>query len=142
MKTINDKNKIVQNCLKNAESLIASAEDLQAKRGRKHVAYTLAALGLEEVGKASMLKSMFAIDESGVEPSKEINMGMDDHVKKLFWAFWGASFAKEKITQDLIEQYQGLASSIHSKRLEYLYSDTSSTHRPNILKKNSIISLA
>ncbi len=69
---------------------------------------------------------------------------MDDHVKKLFWAFWGASFAKEKITQDLIEQYQGLASSIHSKRLEYLYSDTSSANRPNIPKKelDNIISLA
>ncbi len=56
MKSLEEKNKIIKSCLDNAESLIASAEDLKDKRGRKHVAYTLAELGLEEVGKASMLK--------------------------------------------------------------------------------------
>lgn len=142
--TLQEKNQIIKNCLSNAESLIASAEEIKDKRGRKNITYTLAALGLEEVGKASMLKSVFAYDESGVEPYKERNIGLDDHVKKLFWAFWGASFAKEKITKELINSYKGLATSIHSKRLEYLYTDHQNPKRPTIKAKDlaHIISLA
>lgn len=123
---------------------MASAEELKDKKDRRNIAYTLAALGLEEVGKAAILKSIFAIDESGVEPYKEMNMGVDDHVKKLFWAFWGASFAKEKITEDLINQYKGLATSIHNKRLEYLYTDTEITKRPIVSSRElaNIIGLA
>ena len=144
MTTIDHKNKIIKNCLKNAESLIASAEELAEKRGRRHVAYTLAALGLEEVGKASILKSMFAIEESGIEPLREVNMGMDDHVRKLFWAIWGASFTKEKITQDSSNQYKGIANDIHTKRLEYLYADISNSNRPTIRKEelDNIVRLA
>lgn len=141
---LKEKNKIIKNCLSNAEALIASAEELKNRKGRKNIAYTLAALGLEEVGKASMLKSIFGVEESGVEPAREMNLGMDDHVKKLFWAFWGASFGKEKITQELINQYKGLATVIHNKRLEYLYTDTENTRKPTITTRelNNIVSLA
>lgn len=144
MATIEEKNKIIQNCLDNAESLISSAEELQSKEGRAHIAYTLAALSLEETGKASLLKSAFAIEELDVILEEEKNFGLDDHIKKLFWAFWGASFEKEKITKELIEQFQGLATSIHNKRLEYLYTNTTNPERPKIDKKdlNNIVSLA
>lgn len=134
MKTLDDKNKIIQNCLDNAESLISSAEELRGKKGRANIAYTLATLSLEETGKASLLKSAFAIEETDVVIDKERNLGLDDHIKKLFWAFWGASFGREEITKESIEQFQGLANSIHTKRLEYLYTDTTKTDRAEVSK--------
>jgi AbiV family abortive infection protein len=139
-----EKNKIIRNCLSNAETLIASAEEMKEKRGRRNIAYTLAALGLEEVGKASILKSVFVFKESDVESTMEINFGMDDHKMKLFWAFWGASFAKEEITQTSINKYKGLASMIHHRRLEYLYTNIESSKRPVIKTKelDNMISLA
>ena len=138
------KNRIIQNCLENAESLISSAEELKEKEGRSHIAFTLAALSLEETGKASLLKSAFAIEELDVVLEEEKSLGLDDHIKKLFWAFWGASFEKEKVTKEMIEQYQGLASSIHNKRLEYLYTSTTDVSRPEITYEdlNNIIKLA
>lgn len=41
--------------------------------------------------------------------------------KKLFWALWGGSFIHEKLTKEQIEQYQGLAKTIHNRRLASLY---------------------
>lgn len=144
MNTLDDKNKIIQNCLDNAESLISSAEELKGKGGRANIAYALATLGLEETGKASLLKSAFAIEEMNIVLDEERNLGLDDHIKKLFWAIWGASFGKEEITKESIEQFQGLANTIHSKRLEYLYTDTTKTHRAIVSKADlkNILQLA
>jgi AbiV family abortive infection protein len=134
MKKLDDKNKIIKNCLDNAETLISSAEELNEKSERENIAYTLATLSLEEVGKASLLKSAFAIKEMNVDFDKERDLGLDDHVKKLFWAFWGPTFGKEKITKESIEQYKGLANSTHNKRLIYLYTDTTQTRKTKVSK--------
>lgn len=45
---------LVQACISNAESLLNSAKEI-SKPGRNHIAYHLAALALEEIGKASIL---------------------------------------------------------------------------------------
>ena len=43
-----------------------------------------------------------------------------DHVKKLFWCFFGGFFS-EKITRDRLDEMKGLAQHIHDKRLAGLY---------------------
>lgn len=114
-------NKIIQACYSNAESFIEAAKLLK-KPKMNHIIFHLAGLALEEVGKASLIASRFTVEHS-LPSQKDINWGLDDHIKKLFWAFWGASFAKEKITKEQIEDYQGLARIIYQKRLDTLYTN-------------------
>src|SRR5207253_2880649 len=45
---------LIQACLSNAESLLNSAKEI-SKPGRNHIAFHVAALALEEIGKAAML---------------------------------------------------------------------------------------
>lgn len=46
---------------------------------------------------------------------------MDSHVKKLFWAFFGAESFAEKLTKERLESMQTFAQQIHLNRLEGLY---------------------
>lgn len=112
-------NTTINACFSNSENFIKATRKLD-QPSMNNIIYHLSVLALEEIGKASLLASQFTV-ENALPTEREINWGLDDHVKKLFWAFWGASFAKEKITKELIEQYQGLAKTIHQKRLETLY---------------------
>jgi hypothetical protein len=49
---------------------------------------------------------------------------MEDHVKKLFWAVWGAAFLFGQPTPEEMDSSKGLAQLIHENRLKYLYVDT------------------
>jgi hypothetical protein len=48
-----------------------------------------------------------------------------DHVKKLFWCFFGGGFFSDKLTAKSFEQMTGLAGRIHETRLLGLYVDHS-----------------
>jgi len=131
-------------CLANARSFILACKKLD-NRNNKHIKYHLATLALEEVGKIEMvaLQRMASKKEPTAE---ELNLGVDDHERKLFWAFWGASFARTPMTKQQIDDQRGLAKSIHAKRLSSLYTDTLKPLRPgsNITatELDNIISLA
>jgi len=62
-------------------------------------------------------------DDTGEAPQRLY----DDHIKKLFWATWGPSIGREKITKDQIDSLQGLSREIHSTRLQALYVDFDAT---------------
>lgn len=111
-------------CLANAKELIAAAKLIPQSNIRFH----LAILALEEIGKMALATVELSINK----PNRpQVNPGTDDHIKKLFWSLWGASFEKENITKEGIDLYRGLATNLHNKRLEAVYVDLSSSKLPS-----------
>jgi len=90
----------------------------------------LATLALEEVGKAALLTAR----EVGRWSEKDDGFSdawFDDHVKKLFWAFWsGPLFRAEKLTKDGVLNAQFMASRIHELRVNALYVDPKAPSSP------------
>ena len=106
-------------CLKNAKDLL-QASKLILEKELPHIAYNLAALAMEEIGKASMVESNYL--NSNIE-EEVYDVAADDHVRKLFWAIWSPGFLRGKITVQQLESTKDLASIIHERRLRYLYVD-------------------
>ena len=85
---------LFRRCLDNAEALLDSAKDARAKQ-RNNVAFHLAVLALEEIGKTAMLLANKVYPDVVVdEDSDESKLSEDlvDHRKKLFWAMLIPSF--------------------------------------------------
>jgi AbiV family abortive infection protein len=119
---------VIAACLVNAERLLDAAKSTR-KPGQNHIAYHLAAVSLEEVGKAAMMLAISfrdspqPSDQDADEDPPKLMDWIEDHERKLFWALWTPSFGKEKITADQFRQFQSLAKSIHELRLASLYVD-------------------
>lgn len=114
---------IRKKCLSNAESLLAVAER-ELNKGVDHICFHLALLALEEIGKAILVTIGFTV--SIAEADKErggLRVAFDDHVKKIFWSLWGGMFRDNKLTKQAIEENRGLATTLHKRRIYYLYTD-------------------
>jgi AbiV family abortive infection protein len=112
--------KLAEACRNNAQDFYRAATIMQ-REDHRNVAYHLATLALEELGKAQLLgiKSV-SKDEDSSWHEKQI----DDHVKKLFWALWGPSIHNRRPDKDEIQALRGLAARIHENRLRGLYVST------------------
>src|SRR3989344_3792 len=84
------------------------------------IQYHLATLSLEEIGKSSLIEMQFFANQRIGDENLETG-ALESHIKKLFWALWGPSFGKARITKQQLEQLQGLATSVHFTRLQSLY---------------------
>jgi AbiV family abortive infection protein len=118
----NNNNQIigVSECIVNAMDLLESAKIL-FRENKFNPAYHLAALALEEIGKSELI---LIHQISPKEDSKEWSENqLGDHVKKLFWSFFGSLFGNQKLTNELLENTKGLAQHIHDTRLKGLYVD-------------------
>jgi len=131
IKLFNKYKRVRSLCLKNAEDLIVSAK-LIAGKNLQHIQYHLAALALEEIGKGELIEMSFIANVNQRDTTFE-ETSMENHIRKLYWAFWGPSFGKKVITKQEIEQLRGLATSIHLKRLSTLYVKTSDLKQPKLL---------
>lgn len=120
--------KIKDACLANAESLLSVAEREVAKDA-DHICFHLAILALEEIGKSILVTVSFTVSITGKE-NGGLEVAMDDHVKKIFWALWGGSFRDNMFTKEQIEQNRGLATNLHDKRLSYLYTNPNNLTDP------------
>jgi AbiV family abortive infection protein len=106
-------------CLENAEALLNSAKQM-AKTGTAHIAYHLATLALEEIGKSSMI-FMSSLDVARDEEDRKRPVDwIDNHERKLFWAIWSPRFDVESPWKG-IQQAMDLAKRIHETRLATLY---------------------
>lgn len=111
---------MLEACASHAEDLLRAAELLLSQARLPNVAYHLATVALEEIGKAEIVGMEYSARATGKEiPWSQKHM--EDHVRKLFWALWGPSFAREVITRDQVAASQGLARRIHATRLSGLY---------------------
>jgi len=124
MKSLEEITPAIEACLQNAERLIGTAKTA-AIPGSYHIAFHLAVLALEEVGKSSMifmdaLNPRSAAKEDQRTPLKWI----DDHERKLFWAIW---LPQRNNLRDwrTIPAAMEFARDIHEQRLETLYVDPS-----------------
>jgi AbiV family abortive infection protein len=108
-------------CVDHARDLLASARLVQAA-GHHNIAYHLATLTLEELGRREII-GVQDIASRAVVPPAWPTKHSQDHVKKLFWCFFGGGFFSEQITKQSLEDMTGLARRIHETRLLGLYVD-------------------
>ena len=115
---------LFRKCLDNAEALLDSAKDCRAKK-RNHIAFHLAVLALEEIGKAAMLLAHrvypHVVKDEELDESK-LSDEVVDHRKKLFWAMLTPSFGGVFTPQDFIELKE-IANDIHFRRIASLYAN-------------------
>ena len=110
---------LFRKCLDNAEALLDSAKDSRTKK-RNHIAFHLAVLALEEIGKAAMLLAHRVyprvVEDEELDESK-LSDDVVDHKKKLLWALLTPSFGGVFTPQDFIELKE-IANGIHFRRLQ------------------------
>lgn len=112
-----------QICLANAEAFLAVAER-ELGKGSDHISFHLALLALEEIGK-SLLTTVGYMAAAARSDKHDVAPAMDDHIKKIFWALWGGSMLRDSgFTKESIDQNRHLATTLHERRLESLYTDT------------------
>lgn len=109
-------------CLAHAEDLLRAARRVLTDENLPNISYHLSVLALEEIGKSTLIimsHSAKRSKDSAWNPQKIY----EDHVKKLFWAIWGPSMGRDKISKKQIESLQGISARIHDTRLQALYVD-------------------
>lgn len=116
---------LVRRCLDNAEALLDSAKDCRVKN-RNHIAFHLAVLALEEVGKASMVLANtvypHTVEDEDSGESK-LSDGLADHRKKLFWAMLIPSIDGGIISPKDFTRLKEVANDIHLRRIASLYAN-------------------
>jgi len=115
---------IIKACQSHAGDLLNAAKRVLEDENLPNIAYHLAALALEEIGKSELVGMSYIAKTEKDSALPWAEKQTEDHVKKLYWALWGPSFGRELLTKDQIESYIGLAQSIHEKRIRGLYVDT------------------
>ena len=124
-------------CLQNADRLISAAKTT-ALPGGYHIAFHLATMALEEIGKSSMIfiDALERQRPQGEEEPKTTLKWIDDHERKLFWAIWlpGRESLRDWSTIPAAAEF---ARAIHKDRLETLYVDPSNLSRPTISEERA-----
>jgi AbiV family abortive infection protein len=124
-------------CLGNADDHIKAGRNLHQMGNVPHLVYHLAVLALEEIGKASIeAMGRIAHGARGIEDWGKNQL--DDHEKKLFWALWGPTLTREKISPQQIEEHRGLAKRIHLTRLHSLYVSDEKPPREKVPTEESL----
>ncbi|HZE69309.1 MAG TPA: AbiV family abortive infection protein [Pyrinomonadaceae bacterium] len=121
--------KIREACLRSAEDLVNSAKAL-LESGALQVSYHLAVLGLEEMGKFGLMETKFHMGR--LSSPREFAPDIEDHVKKLFWAFFSMHLTGHKVDKKEFESLRGVASQIHKNRLDFLYVDAANPVQPRL----------
>jgi AbiV family abortive infection protein len=112
-----------QLCLDHARDLIASAERLLPDDGGyPNIAYHLAILAMEEIGKAGMLGARAVVN--GALDSGWMDKRLDNQLWKLMWGVWSPSLSG-KIDPKAFEEARRFAESTHARRMAGLYVDYS-----------------
>lgn len=110
-------------CVDHARDLIESAKALRLA-GKPNIAYHLGTLALEELGRRELLGVEAVARSAKAEPGWPRKAAVD-HVRKLFWCFFGGNFLAEQVTGASLAGMENLARRIHETRLAGLYVDQS-----------------
>jgi AbiV family abortive infection protein len=108
-------------CATHARSLFESAKAVQAS-GHPNIAYHLATVALEELGKRELLQ-LQAIAVTRADPPSWPAKATEDHVKKLFWCFFGLRATAYIADPEHFLQMRDTAAHMHATRLAGLYVD-------------------
>jgi|ERR1700730_102859 len=107
-------------CVIHARDLVESAKLVQAS-GRANIAYHLATLALEEMGRREIFQIQAAATRVGEVPPPWQMSATQDHVQKLFWCFYGMGRVQDIIDQQQFYRDREAAADIHAIRLMGLY---------------------
>jgi AbiV family abortive infection protein len=113
-------------CTEHARDLIEAASAVFAV-GKPNIAYHLATLALEEIGRHELLTLEHSAKRHSNPPSWTVKQ-RQDHVRKLFWAFFGAAFASQELTGPRLEEMREFAQFIHTARMAGLYAEDAEGH--------------
>jgi AbiV family abortive infection protein len=83
-------------CIDHARALLDSARAVQAAN-YPNVAYHLAALALEEIGRRELI-GVQSLAARRPDPPAWTAKHTQDHIKNLFWCFFGGAFAYQRLT--------------------------------------------
>lgn len=106
-------------CVDHARALLDSAKAVQ-DANHPNVAYHLAALALEELGRRELIGVQSLASRRPDAPTWAAKH-TQDHIKKLFWCFFGGAFAYQRLDGKALEELTGMATFIHETRLAGLY---------------------
>lgn len=107
-------------CIKHAGDLINSARAVQAV-GNPHIAFHLSVLALEELGRRELFGIRSVAERRDASSQAWLEKHTQNHVKKLFWCFFGAHFFEKLLSKDALDSITGFATHLHHKRMEGLY---------------------
>jgi AbiV family abortive infection protein len=108
-------------CFDHARDLIASAELLLGKDGSyPNIAYHLAILALEEIGKAGMLAARAVVRDA--LDTAWMDKRLDSHVWKLMWGVWSPTVSGKIDPKEFVEARR-FAENTHARRMAGLYVD-------------------
>lgn len=120
--------RIVKLCTEHAQTLLDSSK-LLYKHNMAHIAFHLAVIALEEIGKATMTVMGLSFPGKAYE-STLLERHHDVHIKKIFWALWMPSLKSTDLDLEKIKTYREVATKIHDDRLRCLYIDTDCIQSP------------
>src|SRR5712675_513494 len=98
----------IEACFSHARDLLRAAKRVLDDEKLPNIAFHLATLALEEIGKASLLGSRDVVRAYDGDTTFADNR-LDDHVFKLFWAFWTPAFGRGTLTREEWQASRGLA---------------------------------
>ena len=110
-------------CVVHARDLVEAAKAVQGI-GRSNIAYHLATLALEELGKRKLYQIQAAATTVGEPPQWQIK-ATEDHKKKLLWCFYGSGRLLDIVDQQQFFEMRDAATDIHANRIAGLYVDNS-----------------
>jgi AbiV family abortive infection protein len=102
-------------CVAHARDLLEAAKTVQST-GRSNIAYHLATLALEEMGKRELYGIQAAATAVGEPPKWQIR-ATDDHKTKLFWCFYGFGQIPDIVDQRQFFEMRATAADIHANRI-------------------------
>lgn len=108
-----------EKCLNHAADLLAAAE-VTLQIGKANIAFHLALVAVEEIGKARII----SLASGRLAREREIDLVRkfaSDHVAKIFWAFWSTSFGTRIVDATVIDEHRNMARTLHASRLAGLY---------------------
>jgi AbiV family abortive infection protein len=108
-------------CVVHARDLVEAAKAVQGIGG-PNIAYHLATLALEELGKRKLYEIQAAATAVGEPPQWQIR-GTEDHKRKLLWCFYGSGPIPDIVDQQQFFELRDAASDIHANRIAGLYVD-------------------
>jgi AbiV family abortive infection protein len=109
-------------CVVHARDLVEAAKAVQ-QTGRSNIAYHLATLSLEELGKRKLYEMQSAATAVGGPLPWQIR-ATEDHKKKLLWCFFGFGRLPDIVDQKQFFEMRDTAPDIHANRIAGLYVDT------------------
>jgi AbiV family abortive infection protein len=112
--------KVMDACYVHAAELLNAAGKLLEEPAMPNIAYHLALLALEEVGKAGLIGARTV--KGSARTNEWTEKWLSSHIRKLWWALWSPL---KKIDPADFKKARELAERLHAQRLAGLYVDPS-----------------